>query len=198
MADEWRDNICLRYNSSPLDMPATCDGCRAKMSFEHALSCKMGGLVHIQHDDVADEWRHLCGTAVYPSWVECKPRIFSSISWWARDAAGNTTPPPSSPPTFICSYCRANSATTHRHWGKGWCKLPWVLGTWLDYHIWYAYWDASCMLRYFLSGFQMGYEMDLSGCWPAANCNAVFSLVLSTYLCLLPAYLHTYLPSYIM
>ncbi len=28
------------------------------MTVEHALSCKTGGLVHIRHDDVADEWRH--------------------------------------------------------------------------------------------------------------------------------------------
>jgi hypothetical protein len=30
------------------------------------------------------------------------------------------------------------------------------------------------MLRYFLSGFQMGYDMGLGGCWPAANCYGVF------------------------
>ena len=65
-ADEWRDNVRLRYNHSPLDMPAACDGCGAKMTVEHALSCKVGGLVHIRHDDVADEWRHLCGTALSP------------------------------------------------------------------------------------------------------------------------------------
>jgi hypothetical protein len=40
-------------------MPNDCDGCGAKMTVEHALSCKMGGLVHIRHDDVADEWRHV-------------------------------------------------------------------------------------------------------------------------------------------
>ncbi len=66
-ADESRDNVCLRYNHSPLDMPAACDGCRAKILVKHALSCKVGGLVHIQHDDVVDEWRHLCGTALSPS-----------------------------------------------------------------------------------------------------------------------------------
>jgi hypothetical protein len=54
------------------------------------------------------------------------------------------------------------------------------------------------MLRYFLSGFQMEYDMGLSGCWPAAYCYAVFSLVLSMYLCIVPSYLHTYMPLYIM
>ncbi len=80
LADEWRDNVHLRYNRSPLDMPTACDGCGTKMTIKHALSCKTGGLVHIQHDDVADEWQHLCGTALSPGQVECKPRIFSSIS----------------------------------------------------------------------------------------------------------------------
>ncbi|KAL3812075.1 hypothetical protein ACHAXA_002879 [Cyclostephanos tholiformis] len=41
LADEWRDNVRLRYNHSPLDMPAACDSCGAKMTVEHALSCKM-------------------------------------------------------------------------------------------------------------------------------------------------------------
>ncbi len=54
-ADKWRDNIRLRYNHPLLDMPAACDGCVAKMLVEHALLCKVGGLVHIRHDDVADE-----------------------------------------------------------------------------------------------------------------------------------------------
>jgi hypothetical protein len=79
-ADEWRDNVRLRFNHSLLDMPAACDGCGAKMSVEHTLSCKVGGLVHIRHDDVADEWRHLCGTALSPSQVEREPRIFTCVS----------------------------------------------------------------------------------------------------------------------
>jgi hypothetical protein len=97
--DEWRDNIRLRYNHSPLDMPTVCDGCGAKTTVKHALSCKMGGLVHIRHDDVADEWRHLCGTALSPGRVERKPRFFSSVSRRVRVAAGNTPTPDSSTPT---------------------------------------------------------------------------------------------------
>ncbi|KAL7525289.1 hypothetical protein ACHAXR_000939, partial [Thalassiosira sp. AJA248-18] len=62
-ADECRDNWRLRYNLAPLDMPQHYDGCSARMTVEHALSCKVGGLVHIRHNDVADEFRHLCGTA---------------------------------------------------------------------------------------------------------------------------------------
>ena len=55
--------------------------------------------------------------------------------------------------------------------------------------------------------------MALGACWPAGyylssilqdyskwiiwNCYAVFSLVLSTYLCIAPAYLRTYVPMYL-
>ncbi len=78
--DEWRDTVRLRYNHSPLDMPTACDGCGTKMTIEHALSCKTGGLVHIRHNDVADEWRHLCGTALSPGQVECEPRIFPALA----------------------------------------------------------------------------------------------------------------------
>jgi hypothetical protein len=73
LADEWRDNVRLRYNHSPLDMPAVCNVYGAKMLVEHALLCKVGGLVHIQYDDVAHEWRHLCGTALSPSQVKHEP-----------------------------------------------------------------------------------------------------------------------------
>jgi hypothetical protein len=79
-ADEWSDNIRLRYKHSPLNMPAACNGCGANMSVKHALSCKVGGLVYIQHDDVADEWWHLCGTALSPSQVKRKPQIFTCVS----------------------------------------------------------------------------------------------------------------------
>jgi len=37
LAEEWRDNVHLRYNHSLLEMPAACDGCGAKMTVKHAL-----------------------------------------------------------------------------------------------------------------------------------------------------------------
>jgi hypothetical protein len=80
-------------------MPNDCDGCGAKMTVEHALLCKTGGLMHIRHNDVVDEWRHLCATAFSPSQVEREPRIFSNVSCHAGAAASNTTPPSSSTPT---------------------------------------------------------------------------------------------------
>ncbi len=124
LADEWRDNVCLRYNNSLLDVPTACNGCGTKMTVEHALSCKMGGLVHIRHDDVADEWRHLCGTALSPSRVECKPRFFYSVSQRVRVAAGDTTTPGSSPPTTDTLHPPAateeqGDAGCHGFWERG-------------------------------------------------------------------------------
>ncbi len=86
-AEEWHNNARLRYNHSPLDMPERCDGCNCQMTVEHALLCKKGGLVHIRHDDVADEWRHLCGcgTALSFGRVERKPRIYSSVGRHVRE-----------------------------------------------------------------------------------------------------------------
>jgi hypothetical protein len=72
-AEEFRDNLRLRYNLLLLNMPQLCDGCGALMTVKHALCCKVGGLVHIRHDDVADEWRHLCGCALSFGRVEREP-----------------------------------------------------------------------------------------------------------------------------
>ncbi|KAL7528055.1 LOW QUALITY PROTEIN: hypothetical protein ACHAXR_003653 [Thalassiosira sp. AJA248-18] len=58
-ADECQDSWRLRYNLAPLEMPQHCDGCSARMTVKYALSCTVGGLVHIRHDDVADEFQHL-------------------------------------------------------------------------------------------------------------------------------------------
>ena len=80
LAEEWRDNVHLRYNLVPQVMPHHCDGCGA---------CKTGSLVHIRHDDVADKWRHLCTLAFSAGQVERKPRIFSSAGRLAR-AVGDT------------------------------------------------------------------------------------------------------------
>ena len=86
--NEFRDNLRLRYNYAPLDMPQQCDGCGAKMTVEHALQCKVGGLVHARHDDVADEFRDMCGTALGFSRVEREPKIFSGVSQRTRTEGG--------------------------------------------------------------------------------------------------------------
>ncbi len=94
------------------------------MTVEHALSCKTGGLVHIRHEDVADEWWHLCGTALSPGQVEREPRIFSSVSRRVRVATGNTATPSSSPPTADTLHL---PAATEEHGDTG-CHGFWERG----------------------------------------------------------------------
>jgi hypothetical protein len=42
----------------------------------HALQCKKGGLVHLRHDDVTDEWAGLCQQALTPAAVSSEPFIY--------------------------------------------------------------------------------------------------------------------------
>eukprot|EP00957_Ditylum_brightwellii_P040033 3029745-Ditylum_brightwellii.AAC.1 len=54
-AEEFRDNLRLRYASIPLKLRQRCDGCGKKLTVEHALSCVHGGLVMVQHNNVSQE-----------------------------------------------------------------------------------------------------------------------------------------------
>ena len=40
LKNEFRDNLRLRENLKPLDMPQHCDGCGERMTIDHALACK--------------------------------------------------------------------------------------------------------------------------------------------------------------
>jgi hypothetical protein len=123
-AEEFRDNLQLGYNLLPLNMPQLCDGCGAPMTVKHALCCKVGGLVHIQHEDVADEWRHLCGCALAFGCVGRKPQIYSCMSHQQRldtlsDAPSGeedtlTAPMNQTPPTNECG-----DAGAHGFWQCG-------------------------------------------------------------------------------
>ena len=68
-------------------MPQYCDGCGAKMMVDHALSCKVGGLIHIRHDDLSKEWCWLGSCALSHSCVEREPSIFSSVGRRVRAIA---------------------------------------------------------------------------------------------------------------
>lgn len=74
--DEWHDNIRLRYGMRPRGLPSRCDGCGKGFTVEHGLSCKCGGLVCMRHDDVRDEFIHLCGMALSEARVGSEPNIF--------------------------------------------------------------------------------------------------------------------------
>jgi hypothetical protein len=95
--EEWQDNVRLCYNLEPLGMPEVCNGCGHRMSVEHALSCKVGGLVHIRHDDVAQEFGYLCGLAFKKSRVTYEPLINHSTRGEATTNAGNAQRPGPNP-----------------------------------------------------------------------------------------------------
>jgi hypothetical protein len=65
----------MRYGIAPPDLPASCDGCEARFTLQHALGCKKGGLVIFRHNEIQDELVHLAGKALTPSAICNKPLI---------------------------------------------------------------------------------------------------------------------------
>ena len=88
---EWHDNISLRYGMVPRGLPRKCDGCGAGFTVEHGLNCKKGGLVSLRHNDVRDEWAHLCGLALGESRVTTEPLIFYGDGMRTQPGTGLTT-----------------------------------------------------------------------------------------------------------
>ena len=58
-AEGFQDNLRLRYNFTPLDIPKNCNGYGTKMTVEHAMPCKCSGLTHARYDDAGDRCCHL-------------------------------------------------------------------------------------------------------------------------------------------
>jgi hypothetical protein len=65
--EEFQDNLAIRYSLRPRGLPKRCNGCREPFTVEHGLSCKKGGFVGQQHDDVCEKLAHLCSMALTPS-----------------------------------------------------------------------------------------------------------------------------------
>jgi hypothetical protein len=55
------------------------------MTVEHTLSDKKGGLVHVCHDDVSEEWHWFSSCAISSSHAEHKPYINTSIGQLMRE-----------------------------------------------------------------------------------------------------------------
>jgi len=51
---KFRDALALRYRKSLLNLPSVCNGCGSLFSVEHALDCRVGGLVCQRHNEVRD------------------------------------------------------------------------------------------------------------------------------------------------
>ena len=90
--EEFRDNARIRFGLVPLGLPCTCDGCQHSFSVDHALTCKLGGLIGLRHDDAKDEFNDLCGKALKPSAVSDEPLIHSCQDTGAVLVDGITTP----------------------------------------------------------------------------------------------------------
>ncbi len=67
LREEFQDNLTICYGLHLRGLPERCDGCREPFTVEHGLSCKKGGFVGQQHDNVCEELSHLCLMALTPS-----------------------------------------------------------------------------------------------------------------------------------
>lgn len=56
---EFCNAMQLCYNFCPLGLEQVCKGCSGKFLVEHAMSCKLGGLVSRRHKAVKQEFIHL-------------------------------------------------------------------------------------------------------------------------------------------
>jgi hypothetical protein len=75
-SEEFFDNLAIRYGLRPRGLPERCDGCDEPFSVEHGLGCTKGGFVRQRHDDVCEEWAHLCSMALTASRISSEPEIF--------------------------------------------------------------------------------------------------------------------------
>ena len=93
--------------------------CGAGLTLEHGLSCKKGGLVGIRHDDVCDEWAHLCSIALSNSRVVTEPAIFYGNGTRAttNNAAISATSPTRR--TNIPGNKARGDVLAHSFWSRG-------------------------------------------------------------------------------
>ena len=75
-AQEFTDGLALRYKKLLLSVPFVCDSCGAQFSIEHALDCRLGGLVSRRHNEVRDAFGDLASLIWSP--ITKKPIVRNS------------------------------------------------------------------------------------------------------------------------
>jgi hypothetical protein len=65
--DEFRDSLHMRYGREPTGLQPQCDGCGEKIDTRHVFSCRKGGLIIIQHNEIKDELCDMACKAFQPS-----------------------------------------------------------------------------------------------------------------------------------
>ena len=68
----------MQYCCAPLDFNTHCNGCEEKFTVQHALTCKVQGLISMRHNEVKEELTSLCTKALNPSVVQGEPLIIPS------------------------------------------------------------------------------------------------------------------------
>ena len=119
-------SLQVQYNTIH-GLPQNCDGCGCRMTVEHAMQCKKGGLVHIRHDDLGKEFAYLAGCALSHTRVEREPLIHSSVGRRAREVAAeegeaDSTPTPQQQSTSDTDETRGDVGI-HGFWERGRQKL---------------------------------------------------------------------------
>ena len=77
-AVEFRDNIRLRYGLVPLNLERICDGCGKRADVQHYLSCPVGGLGILRHDELGRTFATLAKDALSKAYVYREPRTIPS------------------------------------------------------------------------------------------------------------------------
>ena len=74
-AQEFRENIRWRLGLTPHRLPNDCDVWGSPLLVEHAYQCKVGGLINLRHNILADDWGDLYEKFLTPSAVSNEPII---------------------------------------------------------------------------------------------------------------------------
>ena len=117
--NEWLDNVAIRYGQHPINLPDQCNGCGAGIMLEHGLSCKRGRFVGIRHDDVLNEWVHLCSIALTNLRVAIEPTIFYGNRLHAGTNNATTTTLHTADPTNTLGDEACGDVLAHGFWNHG-------------------------------------------------------------------------------